>query len=716
VARLRPPAPLRAIAETLLRPYAQVVFSRDLGVGVLVLLGVASFPRLALATLAAVVIAAAVSLLLGLGATAVREGGHGCIAVLTTLALGVHAPDGGNLAILLAAGAVLAVLFSASFQAVFSSTALPAYSLPFIAATWTVHLAARVLPAPVLPASLTVAWAAIPPSLLSPSWLDLPAALLFLHGAAAGALVLAAVALHSRIALVLAIVGAGVALGMRAALRAAAPWSEVDLTAGFNALLTAMAVGGIWFVPQRSAVVLAAGAAAVACLVTWALVPAAGLIGLPLLSLPFVVATHLVLTAMRMRQHDRWPRSAVPAARPEEALASHLMRVRRFGDTAWLPFRLPFRGEWVVTQGHDGPHTHQGPWRHGLDFEAVGPDGQLHTREGRGLRDYHCYGLPVLAAGAGTVALVVDGVPDNRPGELNLQDNWGNAVVVAHGVGLYSVYAHLQPLSLRVKAGEVVAAGGELGRCGASGRAATPHLHFQVQGAAPLGSPTLPVDFGDVVTANGASPTLRGRVVPAVDDRVRPVVRDEALARALGFTPGSAWDLVEAATGRRERARVEVDLLGRRLLRTEAAALVVDPYENGFVVLELQGDPRSLLRAVLLALARVPFDQAPALAWREQLSQRLLLPRWLRPLADLVAMVAPGLGAVDLAFAARREAGRLVIDGAGPGLRTRAVVALGAGAHRVEVERRGVATVVELHPVVGGEGAVTGPLTVPEAA
>ncbi len=34
-------------------------------------------------------------------------------------------------------------------------------------------------------------------------------------------------------------------------------------------------------------------------------------------------------------------------------------RVRRFGGLSWLPFRLPFRGEWRVTQGPDGAHTHQ---------------------------------------------------------------------------------------------------------------------------------------------------------------------------------------------------------------------------------------------------------------------------------------------------------------------------------------------------------------------
>jgi murein DD-endopeptidase MepM/ murein hydrolase activator NlpD len=693
---------VRAVAEALLRPFAQVVFSRDLGPGLLVLLAVATFPKLLVAALAAVALAAAVTLALGLGTAAVREGGLGCMAVLTTLALGVFLPGGGHPAALVAVGAVLAVLFGASFQAVFAGVALPTHALPFLAATYTVHLAARVLPPPATTLGLAEPWAALAPRLVAATWLDVPAALLFVHGAAAGVLVLAAIALHSRIALALAALGAAVAAALHAGLRGGAPWSAVDTTAAFNAVLAAIAIGGVWFVPQRSSLLLGAGAAAVAGLVSYALQPLCGRLGLPVLSLPFVVTTHLVLTATRRREHDRAPRSAVPGERPEETLAAHLQRVRRFGDALWLPFRLPFRGEWVVTQGHDGPDTHRGAWRHGLDFEVAGPDGRHHARAGEELRDYGCYGLPVLAAGAGTVALVVDGIPDNRPGELNLQDNWGNAVVVAHGVGLYSVYAHLQPRSVRVKVGEVVTAGAEVGRCGASGRAATPHLHFQVQRAAALGSPTLPVDFGDVVTTNGAGPVLRSRVIPAAGDRVRPVVRDEALAHALGFAPGSGLELVEPATGRREVARVEVDLLGQRLLRTEAAALVVDPYESGLVILELHGDPRSLLRDVLLALARVPFDQAPALRWREQLSRRLLLPRALRLLADLVAVVAPRFGAVELAYAARRDAGQLVVEGTAAGLRTRAVVDLGRGVHRVEIERVGAPRVIELRPLAAG--------------
>ena len=56
---------------------------------------------------------------------------------------------------------------------------------------------------------------------------------------------------------------------------------------------------------------------------------------------------------------------------------------------------------------------------------------------------------------------------------------WGNLVVVAHGGGLRSFYAHLSSIEVRV--GQVVGAGARLGRVGRSGHATGPHLHFEVR-------------------------------------------------------------------------------------------------------------------------------------------------------------------------------------------------------------------------------------------
>ena len=105
------------------------------------LLAIAPFPMVALMTLVAVVIADGVAWLLGLGAESVREGGYACVAVLTTLAtastMGVERGE------FIVVGAVLAVFYTASFQAVFARLALPTHSLPLVAAAWTAAELAR---------------------------------------------------------------------------------------------------------------------------------------------------------------------------------------------------------------------------------------------------------------------------------------------------------------------------------------------------------------------------------------------------------------------------------------------------------------------------------------------------------------------------------------------------------------------------------------------
>jgi murein DD-endopeptidase MepM/ murein hydrolase activator NlpD len=58
---------------------------------------------------------------------------------------------------------------------------------------------------------------------------------------------------------------------------------------------------------------------------------------------------------------------------------------------------------------------------------------------------------------------------------------FGNCVIIDHGNSEYSVLAHMQQGSVRVEAGERVAAGQVLGGLGNSGDAFGPHLHYQLQ-------------------------------------------------------------------------------------------------------------------------------------------------------------------------------------------------------------------------------------------
>ena len=77
-------------------------------------------------------------------------------------------------------------------------------------------------------------------------------------------------------------------------------------------------------------------------------------------------------------------------------------------------------------------------------------------------------GKPVVAAASGTVITVVVG--QGKP-------SYGQYVVVDHGNGESSLYAHLD--SVLVTIGQVVQAGTQLGTVGETGNASGPHLHFE---------------------------------------------------------------------------------------------------------------------------------------------------------------------------------------------------------------------------------------------
>lgn len=79
-------------------------------------------------------------------------------------------------------------------------------------------------------------------------------------------------------------------------------------------------------------------------------------------------------------------------------------------------------------------------------------------------------GAPILAADSGTVVVAQVG---------GYNGGYGNYVVIDHGNGFSSLYAHLSTVA--VSGGQVVAKGERVGASGSTGMTTGPHLHFEIR-------------------------------------------------------------------------------------------------------------------------------------------------------------------------------------------------------------------------------------------
>ena len=53
---------------------------------------------------------------------------------------------------------------------------------------------------------------------------------------------------------------------------------------------------------------------------------------------------------------------------PEKNLYAYQNYKHRFAPQTSVHLILPFWGEWKVSQGHSGEHTHRDEWRHAWDL------------------------------------------------------------------------------------------------------------------------------------------------------------------------------------------------------------------------------------------------------------------------------------------------------------------------------------------------------------
>jgi hypothetical protein len=183
-------------------------------------------------------------------------------------------------------------------------------------------------------------------------------------------------------------------------------------------------------------------------------------------------------------------------------------RDRDKGALARDPIQVssPVRGRWIAINGPADKVPSHGTHAYGqtyaIDLVHEPEDGRpwkaVHRRPlARRPEEFAAFGRPVFAPADGIVVrthqrerdhwsrnswpalvyVLIEGMLRELTGPSRVL---GNHVVLDLGDGVYAALAHLRRGSVRVRKGQRVKAGEQLGECGNSGNTSEPHLHFQL--------------------------------------------------------------------------------------------------------------------------------------------------------------------------------------------------------------------------------------------
>ena len=628
--------PWLSLGSYLARCYAAVLFCDSPAVGAMVLVITLSVPNIGFAGLLAALTAHVFAKRIGF--TTEHQEPYVYNSLLVGLSLGSAYRLDGQLVLLIALGAVFTVFITQFLSsALWRVGRLPVLSLPFVLITWILWLAAKSMAGlqPYLPT-----WPPDPSTFMLVSGFFKSLGLFFfVPHPVAGLLLFLGIAWTSRYLAILAVVGyitGYLVMQFIVGYPQSAPY------VGFNFMLAAMAVGGVFTVPGRASFLLALFAAALSALLAVAIGRISLPYQLPVLTMPFFFATIIILAGLSRRHSVTKPFLLLDnPGLPEISYERMRLAAVRTGEIGSVPLLAPFLGEWQVYQSFNGPHTHQPPWQHALDFFIM--DGACSFRhDGLRLEDYHCFGAMIVAPARGQIIACRDDLPDNKPGEVDTVRNWGNFIQLKLSNGFFVVLAHLRQHSLVVKEGDWISAGQCLASCGNSGRSPQPHLHMHVQNGLSLGSPTVPFHLCSVITKNTAREPRTFQLIarPAELVSVAPALRDDKLATPLHLPVGRClyfrFRNTDSGQWSQRQLRVDLTLLGQFRLVSDSGASVAFEESLGLLAFyDRQGGEDRLLDMWLLAMGLTPLSSA-APQWHDQPSARLMpLRRWQRPLLQL---------------------------------------------------------------------------------
>jgi urea transporter len=563
--------------------------------------------------------------LLRLEKVSVSKGYYGFNSLLVGLGLGYYYELTLIMIVIAIIAGFLTLLITVAMQGVLGKYYLPYLSIPFVLGIWIVASASGMLSGTIdnqsgvyiLNRLFTIGghplvklhdwWIGVFTSEFMNSYFMSLGSIFFQFNVFAGIVIAFALFFYSRIGFLLSLSGFSIAW-------LAYSFFGLDMTQlgynyiGYNFVLGAIAVGGYFYIPSRQSFFWAFAITPVIALVAAGLFVLLRPFSMTLLSLPFNLVLLTFIYSLRFRTvQDKFREVQVQEGTPERNLYAYQSFTKRFPNFGWLRIKLPFYGEWYVSQGSNGEYTHKGEWKDAWDFVIINSDLKQFDDYGNTPDDYYCFGQNVLAPADGSVVIVEDGVEDNNIGEVNTLKNWGNTVIIKHAEGLYSKLSHLKKGSFSIKAGDLVRCGQIIAKAGNSGRSPFPHLHFQLQPTPYIGSRTIQYPlFAFLLDGK----EIRTFSYPSTGQKIKGIEENSFLKKIFNLTPGAKLNWNVETPEREEKVTWEVftSVYNISYIYCHSTKSVANFKYDGvhFYFTHFNGDRKSLLYFFYLAAFRIP--------------------------------------------------------------------------------------------------------------
>lgn len=648
------------IVKSIVLSYSQIFFSRNLYFALLLMIVTFLDPITGFAGLVSVMATNFFAWVLGFDRQSIVNGDYGFNSVLVGLGLGILYNPSIPFFLLIIVASLATFIFTIVVAGILKKYHLPYLSIPFLLAIWTFILASRNFESLVISArgvyKLNELFATGKNALVSSyhylNRIPFPevikiyfkslGAILFQFNMLSGIIISIGLILYSRIAFSLSLLSFVIAyyffMIMGADLNVLS-YSYI----GFNFILSGIALGAFYIVPSKESYLWTFLLIPVLLILTASLSSLFYNIQLSIYSLPFNIVVISFLYVLKLRFHPgKLQEVSIQHFQPEANFYHHTTGMRRFQNFQSTIMHLPVFGKWKVSQGYEGSITHHGEWKEAIDLVITDENGKTYEQGGLLPEHYYCYDKPVIAPAAGEVVEILNFIEDNKIGESDLKNNWGNSIVIKHVNQVYSQVSHLKIDSIRVKKGDHVKKGDLIARCGNSGRSPEPHLHFQVQSTPFVGSRTLEYPVSHFITEKNGTRTYHYFDFPEEGSLIYPVDKNQNLAEALHFLPGQILKLQIYQ--------------GKRTKKTEVWEVKSDPYNNTyleckkkkafayfveddtiFYFTHFEGNRNCILYYFFLGAHKVVFHAIEKLKVNDEIPLHLYSKSLLRHLYDFIA-------------------------------------------------------------------------------